>query len=111
MIVVPVAGPSKIRGFTKSFHTHTLIKMATDAAAGRVNGKIIEKYVRKGPAPSMLADSSSSLGIVPMNRENKETYIADDQAQIRAQNTGRAECLSEGDEKHLRRDRKAEKKE
>src|SRR6187401_370156 len=51
-------------GPKKSFHEYTRWKIATAMTTGQACGRTTDQSVRNGPAPSMAAASSRSVGIV-----------------------------------------------
>jgi hypothetical protein len=56
----------KYSGWVKSLKTTTDCTTITVTATGRSSGKTTRKNSRSGPAPSMIAASSSSRGTVAM---------------------------------------------
>ena len=66
----------KYSGFMKSLNTKTDCTTITVTMTGFSSGKITRKNSRNGPAPSRMAASSSSRGIVAMNAWNSR--IAND---------------------------------
>ena len=60
----------KYSGLTKSLKTVTDCTTITVIVTDRSSGKMTLKNTRSGPAPSMIAASSSSRGIVAMNARN-----------------------------------------
>ena len=67
---MPLPGPKIISGIRNSFHVQSVRKIATVAVAGRINGKIMRQNSVNRLAPSIMADSSNSLGIVFTNPES-----------------------------------------
>ena len=57
----------KINGPVKSFQANMKLKIATVAIAGFESGMMIVHQIRKRPAPSISAASSSSIGNVRKN--------------------------------------------
>jgi hypothetical protein len=59
-------GPMKTSALSRSFHTQRNWKIANDASTGVDMGRISFQKVWKWLAPSILADSMTSLGRVAM---------------------------------------------
>ena len=55
-----------IKGYRKSFHWLTKLKVTSTIRAGRICGRIMLVYVRHRLAPSMHAASSKSMGMACM---------------------------------------------
>ncbi|MNL44938.1 hypothetical protein D3C87_1675500 [compost metagenome] len=66
----------KYSGFWKSLNTKTACTTITVTMTGLSSGSTTAKNSRMGPAPSMMAASSSSLGIVATNARNSRTQNA-----------------------------------
>ncbi len=63
-------------GRKKSFHEKKKWKRATAVIAGIDSGRITERKIRNGPAPSIVAASSRSRGIDRKYWRNRKTLNA-----------------------------------